>query len=198
MEEELQRIFKSGTKDELMAFCQTHDLVIENGKIKSNNKDLNKKQIEHWHNRQHSKKILLNSLYGALLNIVCRFFLNAIGQSTTLSGRKVSKHMSSKVNEVITGNYDHTGESIIYGDTDSVFFSVYPMVKNDVLSGKLKWDKDSVIQLYDDIAQQANSTFLEFMQTDFNCPADRATVIKADREIVGELAYSLLKKDMLS
>ena len=71
--------------------------------------------------RQLVKKINLNSLYGAILNPGCRFFDKRIGQSTTLTGRRITRHMGAKVNELLTGSYDHTGETIIYGDTDSIF-----------------------------------------------------------------------------
>lgn len=72
---------------------------------------------EYWDKRQLVKKINLNSLYGAILNPGCRFFDNRIGQSTTLTGRRIAKHMAAKVNELITGEYNHIGKSIIYGDS---------------------------------------------------------------------------------
>lgn len=71
----------------------------------------------HWDKRQLVKKINLNSLYGAILNPHCRFYDKRIGQSTTLTGRQIAKHMAAKVNEVITGEYDYRGKSIIYGDS---------------------------------------------------------------------------------
>jgi len=37
-----------------------------------------------------------------------------------LTGRCIVKHMAGKINETIAGDYNHTGVSIIYGDTDSV------------------------------------------------------------------------------
>lgn len=73
-----------------------------------------------WDKRQLVKKINLNSLYGALLNAGCRFYDPRLGQSTTLTGRVIARHMAAKVNEVIAGEYDHKGKSIIYGDTDSL------------------------------------------------------------------------------
>jgi DNA polymerase elongation subunit (family B) len=79
----------------------------------------NKVEEVFWDKRQLVKKIVLNSLYGALLNSGCRFFDKRIGQSTTLTGRSITRHMISKVNEIITGKYDHLGESCIYSDTDS-------------------------------------------------------------------------------
>ena len=72
---------------------------------------------EFWDKRQLVKKINLNSLYGAILNPGCRFFDKRIGQSTTLTGRAIAKHMAGKVNEIITGEFDHIGKAIIYGDS---------------------------------------------------------------------------------
>lgn len=60
------------------------------------------------------------NVYGALLNAGSRFFDQRLGQSVTLSGRNITRHMAAKTNEMITGEYDHYGKSTIYGDTDSV------------------------------------------------------------------------------
>ena len=75
------------------------------------------KEIAFWDKRQLVKKINLNSLYGAILNPGCRFFDKRIGQSTTLTGRAIARHMDAYINECITGEYDHVGTSIIYGDS---------------------------------------------------------------------------------
>lgn len=56
-------------------------------------------------------------MYGALLNKYCRFYDKRIGQSTTLTGRSITRHMSSHINEQICGTYTHLGDSIIYGDS---------------------------------------------------------------------------------
>jgi hypothetical protein len=77
----------------------------------------NKIEEEYWDKRQLVKKINLNSLYGAILNAGCRFFDNRIGQSTTLTGRAIARHMAGKINEVVTGDYNHVGKAIIYGDS---------------------------------------------------------------------------------
>ena len=83
-------------------------------------------EFEFWDKRQLVKKINLNSLYGALLNPGSRFFDERLGQSTTLTGRCIAKHMAAELNKVIAGEYDHTGKAIVYGDTDSTYFSAYP------------------------------------------------------------------------
>ncbi len=151
-------------------------------------------EIEYWDKRQLVKKINLNSLYGAILNPGCRFFDKRIGQSTTLTGRTIVKHMSAEVNKVITGTYDHVGEAMIYGDTDSCYFSGYPVLKEQIDSGQIPWDKDNVIKLYDQVCEAANETFPEFMLDAFHCPKSRSDVIAAAREIVAESGLYITKK----
>ncbi len=163
-------------------------------KLKESIKAENKIEEEYWDKRQLVKKINLNSLYGAILNAGCRFFDKRIGQSTTLTGRQIAKHMASKINEVITGEYDHTGKAIIYGDTDSAYFSAYSTLKIDIQKNLVPWDKDIVIQLYNTIAENVNSTFPDFMQDSFHCPKSRGEVIKAGREIVASKGLFITKK----
>ena len=149
---------------------------------------------EYWAKRQLVKKILLNSLYGAILNPGCRFFDNRIGQSTTLSGRAIVKHMAAKINEIITGEYDHTGKSIVYGDTDSTYFSAYSTLKDEIDAGNIPWDRESVMNLYDTIGDNCNTTFPKFMMDAFHCPKSRSDVIAAAREIVATKGLFITKK----
>jgi DNA polymerase elongation subunit (family B) len=154
----------------------------------------NKIEEEYWDKRQLVKKINLNSLYGAILNSGCRFFDKRIGQSTTLTGRQIAKHMASKVNEIITGEYDHVGKAVIYGDTDSCYFSAYKTLQKEINSGAIPWTKETVIQLYDQIGDEVNQTFQQFMLDSFHCPKSRGEVIKAGREIVGSKSLFITKK----
>ena len=133
-------------------------------------------------------------MYGAILNMGCRFFDGRLGQSTTLTGRQIAKHMASKINEVVTGEYDHVGKAIIYGDTDSAYFSAYSTLKNEIAKGQIAWDKDTAIQLYDTISNEVNSTFPQFMLDAFHCPKSRGDVIKAGREIVAIKGLFITKK----
>jgi DNA polymerase elongation subunit (family B) len=163
-------------------------------KLKEAVKAGNKVEEEYWDKRQLVKKINLNSLYGAILNNGCRFFDKRIGQSTTLTGRAIAKHMASKVNEIIAGEYNHTGKAIIYGDTDSCYFSAYKTLEKEITAGQLPWTKESVIQLYDQIGEEVNSTFPQFMLDAFHVPKSRGEVIKAGREIVGSKSLFITKK----
>jgi DNA polymerase elongation subunit (family B) len=163
-------------------------------KLKDCIKAGNKVEEEYWDKRQLVKKINLNSLYGAILNPHCRFFDKRIGQSTTLTGRAIAKHMASKVNEIITGENNHVGKAIIYGDTDSCYFSAYKTLKKDIDSKQISWSKETVIQLYDQIGEEVNNTFPKFMEDVFHCPRSRGEVIKAGREIVASKGLFITKK----
>ena len=147
-----------------------------------------------WDKRQLVKKINLNSLYGAILNPGCRFFDKRIGQSTTLTGRTIAKFMSAKVNEIITGEFDHRGDSIIYGDTDSVYFSAWPVVKDAVEKKEMEWDKDICVKLYDNISEQINEEFPKHMKEAFNCPRANGEIIQGGREIVAIKGLYITKK----
>jgi DNA polymerase elongation subunit (family B) len=149
---------------------------------------------EYYDKRQLVRKILLNSAYGALLNEYCRFYDKRIGQSVTLSGRQIVKHMMSEINEIITGEYNHEGKAIIYGDTDSCFFSAFSVLKEQIDSGEVEWSKEICIQLYDNIAEQTNISFPAFMERAFHCPRKNGEVIKASRELIGDRSIFITKK----
>ena len=163
-------------------------------KLKDTIKAGNKIEEEYWDKRQLVKKINLNSLYGAILNPGCRFFDKRIGQSTTLTGRAIARHMAGKVNEIITGENSHTGKAIIYGDTDSCYFSAYRTLQKDIEKGLIPWTKESVVQLYDQIGEEVNKTFPQFMLDAFHAPKTRGEVIKAGRELVAIKGLFITKK----
>jgi DNA polymerase elongation subunit (family B) len=152
------------------------------------------KEIAFWDKRQLVKKINLNSLYGAILNPGCRFFDKRIGQSTTLTGRSIARHMDAHLNELITGEYDHVGKAVIYGDTDSCYFSAWPVLKKEVEEGRMAWSKETCIQLYDSLAEQVNESFPGFMEQAFHCPRDMGSLIKCGRETVADRGLFITKK----
>lgn len=153
-----------------------------------------KAAYDYWDQQQYVRKILLNSLYGALLNPFLRFFDQRIGQSVTLTGRNITKHMSAKINEILTGKYDNIGDSIIYGDTDSAYFSAYKVMRADPQYADFDWtNREQIIHLYDQIADETNSTFSSFLRTRFNVPESNS-VIAAGREVVAIKGLFITKK----
>ena len=146
-------------------------------------------QTAFYDKRQLVKKINLNSLYGAILNPGCRFFDKRIGQSTTLTGRMITKHMAAETNRMLTGKYDHQGECIIYGDTDSVYFTATSALPSDT-----ELDMDSAIALYDHISDTVSDTFPQMLKDAFNVPKSAGAVMKAGREVVGRAGLFITKK----
>ena len=149
----------------------------------------NAAETEYWDKRQLVKKINLNSLYGAILNPGCRFYDKRIGQSTTLTGRMITRHMGAETNRMLTGEYDHEGATVVYGDTDSVYFSATP-----VLEAGQELDMDSAIALYDKISDDVSNTFPGFLKKEFNVPLQAGQVMKAGREVVGRSGVFITKK----
>ena len=152
-------------------------------------------EIGFWDKRQLVKKINLNSAYGALLNPGSRFFDQRLGQSTTLTGRTITRHMCAKTNEMITGEYNHYGKANVYSDTDSCYFSAYPIIKDEIDRGEILWTKESIIELYNDLAKAVSNTFPEFLLKKLNVPLKRSTgVIASSRETVSESGIWITKK----
>jgi len=151
-------------------------------------------KFEYYDKRQLVRKILLNSAYGALLNEHCRFYDKRLGQSVTLTGRQITKHMMAAVNEIIVGKYEHDGSAIVYGDTDSAYFTAYPALKEQIEKGEIDWNKETAIALYDSISEQANDTFPTFMEQAFHCPRKNGEIIQSGREVVGDRSLFITKK----
>ena len=192
----LEEVIGSGDREAVVAYMNMQNLEVDNnGKVHYRNQDELSSIDAFWDKRQLVKKINLNSAYGALLNAGSRFFDQRMGQSTTLTGRNITKHMAAKTNEMLTGVYDHYGECAIYGDTDSTYYSAYPALKDDIEAGNVEWNKEIAIDVYNTISKQVSDTFPEFLKETFNIPLEQSTgVIVSAREIVAESALFIKKK----
>ncbi len=132
------------------------------------------------------------NVYGALLNNASKFYDHRLGQSVTLTGRCITRHMIAEINHILTDKYDHMGEAIIYSDTDSCYFSASKLVKG-LSNNEFDWSKENIVQLYDMIGEQVNGTFDNFMKQAFNVPEEKS-VIAASRESVASRGLFIKKK----
>lgn len=151
-------------------------------------------QVLFWGQRQLARKILLNSLYGAILNQGCRFYDHRIGQSVTLTGRSIARHMNATINKIITGVYDYKGDAIIYADTDSSYFSAARIQNKSPELSEILNDRSKTVEYYDAIGDETNNSFPEFMNITFNTGLERGAIIRAGREIVGAQGLFITKK----
>jgi len=118
----LVELMKKGNYAAVVAFMRKYNVTLEHHKIILRSQDPDvinefKIQRDFWDRRQLIRKILLNSLYGAIGNASSAWHDSRIAQSTTLTGRCIVRHMGSKINELIAGDYNHKGASVIYGDS---------------------------------------------------------------------------------
>jgi DNA polymerase elongation subunit (family B) len=155
-------------------------------------------QSGYYDRLQYVYKIKLNSCYGALTNFYFRFFDLRFGESTTATGRMILRHQIRKVAELLDGNYNidlplseddladthgkFPSDSIIYGDTDSVYFKTHAD------------DKQQAVMVADEVAKQVNQSFNTFMQDAFLCSSGFDDIIKAGREVVADRGIFVEKK----
>lgn len=115
--EEIEEAIANKDISKIKAIIERYDLEIVSGRLVAKNKQSALEEANFWDEQQYIRKILLNSLYGALLNPHMRFFDPKLGGSVTMTGRCITKHMNAKINEIAAGVYDHQGDAIIYGDS---------------------------------------------------------------------------------
>ena len=77
---------------------------------------------------------------------------------------------------------------------NSCYFSGYEVLKDDPQYADVEWTKETVIELYDNIAETVNDSFPEFMARTFNTSLERGGIIKAGRELVASKALFIKKK----
>jgi len=88
---------------------------------------------------QHSKKISLNSAYGAIGNKYFRYYDHRQAEAVTLSGQLSIKWIEKKLNEYFNKLYKTNDEDyIIASDTDSVYINMAPLVKLTGATDKAK------------------------------------------------------------
>ena len=175
-------------------YCKENNLQIIDNKIVAINIEEAKQKADFWNQRQNSRKIVLNACYGVLLNLAFRMYDERLGQSTTLSGRTIVKHMNAKINEIITGKFDHDGEAILAVDTDSSYFTIETTWRNNPDYADFDWSKENIIALYDMISDETNETFPQFMKDTFGTSLEKGSIIRAGRELVASRGIFIKKK----
>jgi DNA polymerase elongation subunit (family B) len=98
---------------------------------KSKNPEKYDQEISHYNTLQHSLKIRLNSLYGALANKYFRWFDVDLAEAITLSGQMTIKWAAHQVNDHmnhVLGTQDV--DYIVAIDTDSIYVRMGDLVKD--------------------------------------------------------------------
>jgi hypothetical protein len=93
-------------------------------------------------NSQQAQKILLNSYFGALGNSAFRYFSLDHAKSITLSGQVGIQYVSKKLDEWLNQTLNLAQATYrIYGDTDSIYISLTPLLAHAKLDPLEDYDK---------------------------------------------------------
>lgn len=85
--------------------------------------------------KQNAIKIALNSLYGATANNGFRFFNPDVAESITMMGQYFLRTFEKVLDDKLNAKFNTNHKYLTYSDTDSVYFSLEPIV-NAYLKGK--------------------------------------------------------------
>lgn len=162
---------------------------------------------------QYVYKIKLNSFYGALTNYNFRFFDLRMGESTTATGRMISRHQIRKIGQSLDGEYNF--DFPLYGTVaDALERGEDPKLalNGPLFNGKFQsesivyGDTDScyfatgadnledAIEIADNVATIVNKSFPNFMRKAFLCSEGYDTLVKAGREVVSDAGIFVDKK----
>lgn len=197
----LKELIASRDVQAIKAFMKENDLVIREGNIEPNDKKYFDSKANEFELKQYVQKIFLNSSYGALLNTSSTFFDFRMGSSITMTGRKVWQHLSSKANEIMTGEYYYQGECVQTGDTDSCYMCIdKPAFKKKYPN--FDYSRDNLVRFADEVGDKINESFPQYMLDTFHCTEEGAKLQQAGREVVasrglicGKKRYALMVFD---
>ena len=120
----------------------------------------------------------------------------SLNKSKVKSVRKVRKAEDEYVYDIGMQNEDKPwffGNNILLHN--SCYFTAYPILKDEIAKGDIIWTKDSIIDLYNDLAKAVSATFPDFLLKKLNVPIKRSTgVIASSREVIAETGLFIKKK----
>jgi len=152
-------------------------------------------KYEFYKKRQLVQKILLNSLYGVLGLPAFRFYDIDNAEAVTLSGQTVIKKTEAAINmkynkELMTDGIDY----VQYVDTDSVFVSCLPLVKNrfpDIDTNDIELMTPKIYEIATEVQDYVNEFYNVFAKKVFNTDKHR---LEIKQEMIGRTGFWQKKK----
>ena len=145
--------------------------------------------------RQLVQKILLNSLYGVLGLTVFRFYDIDNAEGTTTTGQKLIQFTETIANSYYNKILNTKEDYCIYTDTDSVFYSALPLVKNRFPNADVKDDKfmtEQILDIAGEVQDYINKSYNYFSSKFLNIRGDHRFEIK--QEMIAKSAFWVTKK----
>ncbi len=120
-------------------------------KLQKNKDPEIEKKIVKLHNQQHSIKIMMNSLYGAMSNKYFRYFDDRIAEAITVSGQLTIRWAEQKINDVLNKILKTNKDYVIAIDTDSLYVDMESFLKK---AGMLSKSDNEVCAYLDNVCNQ--------------------------------------------
>ena len=142
---------------------------------------------------QYATHIQLNSFYGMLANIYCRWYDVNLAEATTLCGQLTVKTLHSSINELLNRICETKDKDfIIGGDTDSAFISVYEVLKKYNVDTS---DKRKTVEFIENFYNKIVDPYLEKsfhkLHKKMNSYQQK---IRVDKEIISDIGIWTGKK----
>jgi DNA polymerase elongation subunit (family B) len=155
----------------------------------------NKEQYGYFNRRQHVQKILLNSMYGVLGSPTFRFYDIDNAEATTTTGVSLIKYTQRMANYYYNKELNDKKDYVIYTDTDSIFCSAIPLVKNrnpniDVTDNEIMTTK--ILSIASEVQDFLNKSYDMFAHRLLNVKNGHRFDIK--QEVIAKSGFWVTKK----
>ena len=143
--------------------------------------------------QQHSAKILLNSLYGAMGTPYFRFFNIWCAEAITLTGQACTAQSYDVFNRFLQGILGDTIDRVVAGDTDSAYVDLSDLIMKLYGTVDLNVVIDSVTKLCDTVlADKLEKRFEKFAKS-LN---SMKNTIDMKREVIGAAVFVAKKNNV--
>jgi len=149
-------------------------------------------KLTYYDTLQYTLKILLNSIYGTFANKHSSLMDIDNAMSITITGQNVARAGGNILDDYVKTHYGVTESITKYGDTDSVYVSINPVLQKLGISlvkdGKISAEACKIV---DDLDKFVNVEILDWAKIELNS-VDPRYVFK--REIISDVGIFLQKK----
>ena len=153
-------------------------------------------KYQYFNRRQHTQKIILNSLYGVLGLPVFRFYDLDNAEATTTTGQDFIKFSKKMANYYYNKELGTTDDHCIYIDTDSLFYTSLPIIKKRFPNADLNDDEfmsTKTIEMADEIQTFLNKSYDQYAKRFLNVEKDKHR-FNIKQEVVSKSGIWITKK----
>lgn len=154
------------------------------------------KEISKYKGLQTTKKVCLNSAYGALANPYFRFFNADLASSVPISGQLSIRWIEIKVNNYLNKVLGTVGEDyVIASDTDSIYINLNELVCETIIKNNSSTSSVEVVEFLDSVCKNKLSKVIDKAYGELaqytNAVAQK---MKMKREIIADQGIWTAKK----